>query len=87
MEKRVALQLFGHIRTYETCYPFLKKNLLDLCHVDIFFHTWNESERKTKSWRDTEIESVKITNSAKEKILRLYRPVSYLFDDQVGKFD
>jgi hypothetical protein len=43
---RVALCLAGLPRFYEKGYDYYKKNLLDRYDVDVFFHTWQDTEHK-----------------------------------------
>lgn len=45
---KVALQLFGHLRTFEECAAGLRKNLLDLHDCDVFMHTWDETDFRPK---------------------------------------
>jgi len=39
---KIALCLSGQARSWRESYPFLKKNLLDIHDVDIYYHTWVE---------------------------------------------
>ena len=39
---KVAVQFFGHLRTYVRCAKSIKKHLLDLYDCDVFVHTWTE---------------------------------------------
>jgi len=45
---KIAIQIFGHLRTFEQCAPTLKENLLDR-HPDhdVFLHTWDRIEYET----------------------------------------
>jgi len=38
---KIALCISGQPRSYEIGHQFIKKNLLELYNVDVFFHTWN----------------------------------------------
>jgi hypothetical protein len=45
---RVAVQIFGHLRTFERCAPSLKEHLLDRYpEHDVFLHTWDRLESET----------------------------------------
>lgn len=48
---KIAVLLFGHLRTFEYCAPFLKKNILDKYDCDVFMHTWDEMDSKTLTWK------------------------------------
>jgi hypothetical protein len=53
---RIAIQLFGHLRTYKrTCENFNENivgaNASDAdCDIDVFMHTWDELEARTSTW-------------------------------------
>jgi hypothetical protein len=49
MTKRIAIQLFGHLRSFQRTCRSLEKyvilpNKKNGCQVDIFIHTWDELE-------------------------------------------
>ena len=49
MTKRIAIQLFGHLRTFEYTFESFKKHILEPnknCgyEIDIFAHSWEEVE-------------------------------------------
>lgn len=51
-QKHIAIQLFGHLRTYEKLAPYFIKNVvnenaLDGYKIDIFIHTWDELDHNT----------------------------------------
>lgn len=47
---KVAVCLFGHLRTYKKCAPFLHKNLLSLYDCSLFMHTWTALDHNTQTW-------------------------------------
>lgn len=66
---KVAIQMFGHMRTYLQCYEALRKNLLNYYDCDIFIHTWDEIEHKTQTWHnDKMMDDQKITEKDIEQI-------------------
>ncbi|WP_353477245.1 hypothetical protein [Campylobacter jejuni] len=87
MKKRLAIQLYGHVRTFEyTSKNFFKNivnpNLKDGYEVDIFFYTWNEFNRKTKSWHDHDISfptmnNKKLSQNDIATLLKIYNPKLY----------
>ncbi len=87
MKKRLAIQLYGHVRTFEyTSKNFFKNivnpNLKDGYKVDIFFYTWNEFNRKTKSWHDHDISfptmnNKKLSQNDITTLLKIYNPKLY----------
>ena len=45
---KVAIQIFGHLRTFERCAQSLNANLLDQYpDHDVFLHTWDRLESET----------------------------------------
>ena len=46
---KIGICFFGHLRTYEQCAPFLRRNLLDRYDCDLFMHTWTTFDNHTKS--------------------------------------
>lgn len=45
---KIAVCLFGHLRTWESCFPSLKKFLLDRYDCDVFMHTWDKIDNSVK---------------------------------------
>ena len=43
---KIAVQLFGHFRTFEKCAQALKENLLDRYDCDVFIHTWGSNRAR-----------------------------------------
>ena len=79
--KRLAIQLFGHIRTYNYTYQSLFENIIlpnknDGYVIDIFIHTWDELETSENTWHseNSSIAGVKIDNEIKNDILSKYNP-------------
>jgi len=74
---KLAVHLYGHLRTYNECFPALKKLLLDKYQCDVFIHTWDTLDHSTKAWhqlnegRDT---VYLCPEKIKEEITRTYNP-------------
>jgi len=86
--KRLAIQLFGHMRTFAVTFPYFYKNLLQICEedayiIDIFIHTWNQLDHNTANHRGCENQTIQSLDSAiEEKIKQLYRPKAILIEPQ-----
>jgi len=76
---KVALLIYGHLRTYRQCFSSLKRNLLDRYSPDIFIHTWDENEAATKTWHNNSMTREKIDI---EHMIKLYKPISYKIGHQ-----
>lgn len=50
----IAVCLYGHMRTFEFCAPFLHKNLLRYSNYDLFIHSWTKLNHNTQTWHDGE---------------------------------
>ena len=71
---KIALQLFGHLRSYEKVLPYLKSHLTDRHDYDVFIHTWSEEEHHDASWhKDSNSEQPTLTTN-EDKLRELYRP-------------
>ena len=71
---RIAVLLFGHLRTYEYCAPFFKTNLLDKFKCDLFMHTWDEYDSHTLVFQTRERIQGKIPRAKISEIMNLYKP-------------
>jgi len=67
---KVAVQLFGHMRTYRKCHKALRKHLLSKYDCDIFIHTWDMYNHNTKTWHTNFRNVNKKVNQ--EKIMKLF---------------
>lgn len=62
---RIAVQFFGHLRTFEKCFPSLRRYLLNHYDCDIFMHTWDTYNHNTKTWHNNSRGKNKPVNKAK----------------------
>jgi hypothetical protein len=47
---KIAVCFFGHLRSYQKCAPFLRRNLLKYYDCDLFMHTWSKLDHDTQTW-------------------------------------
>jgi hypothetical protein len=81
---KIAVQVFGHMRTFEKCAPSLKKYFLQYYDCDIFIHTWSTLDHKTKTWHKRKTSGHSIERSQFEnKIQSLYNTTKTKIEDQV----
>lgn len=73
---KIAVQIYGHLRTYKKCAPYLKRHLLDIYDCDVFMHTWDRLEHTTKSWYADEIrgDPLAVDDATVGDIRALYAP-------------
>lgn len=74
---RIAVQFFGHLRTFKKCLPALKKYLLNYYDCDIFMHTWDVYNHNTKTWHNNFRGATKAVD--KDKIKKLLK----ITDEQI----
>lgn len=79
---KIAVQLYGHLRTFEKCARSLQKNLLELYDADVFIHTWSETEAATQTWHNEKCRIKSVDSTIKEKIEKLYHPVRMEIETQ-----
>ena len=82
---KIALQIFGHLRTFEECAPKLKEFVIDIYQPDIFIHSWDRLDHSTKTWYRDEKNSdknIEINSEIINKVKELYNPKSILIESQ-----
>lgn len=47
---KIAVQFFGHLRTFMDCYNSINENLLNRYDADVFIYTWDSLDHNTKTW-------------------------------------
>lgn len=82
---KIAVQLFGHLRTYKECYEDFKKNLLDKYDCDVFMHTWDTTNHSTKTWHENTMENIKLTPELINEIKNLYMLKDMIIEHQESK--
>lgn len=89
--KRIAIQLFGHLRTFEYTFESFKKclleeNMLDKYQVDIFIHTWDELDHSTINYRNLDGKSLTnklLTDELISLVNKLYQPKKIAIESQL----
>jgi len=81
---KVAVQLYGHLRTYKKCFSSLKRHLLDKHDCDIFVHTWDTVDHNTPTWHKYCSENA-IKKIEEKEIISLYHPKLLKIETQLPK--
>jgi hypothetical protein len=72
---RVAVQIFGHLRTFEQCAASLSQNLLDRYpDHDVFLHTWDRLESETVTHHERFCMPTPLDEQTIATLNRLYHP-------------
>ncbi|WP_086304117.1 hypothetical protein [Campylobacter devanensis] len=87
IQKRLAIQFFGHTRTYKKTYESFFKNIVepnlkDGWQIDIFIHTWDMSSSSDRSWHNGKdlFDINPLNQNDIEDIKRIYSPKSFLVE-------
>ena len=91
MEKHLAIQLSGHLRTFDKTYESFYKNVIlpneeKGYEIDVFVHTWDELEYRTPQWHSKGCEWVrgkKLNKDEIRKFLEKYEPKKYEITPQL----
>ncbi len=80
---KIAVLLFGHLRDFEKCADSLNKNLLSQYDCDVFIHTWDETDHKSKTWHgDNRFEIKKVDEAVIEQVKNYYNPKALTIEHQ-----
>ena len=82
---KIAIQFFGHLRTFEKCAPSVKKHLLTKFDCDVFMHTWSETEHSTQTWHNSKSRIDTVNEKMLKKIDEAYLPKMCVIEKQVLK--
>ena len=93
MNKKIAIQLFGHLRTFKDTFLNFKKYLIDANKVlgydfDIFIHTWNVKKKKKGEvgrfgmLDNSNIMGKLVSEDDKKFIIEKYNPIKLKIEEQ-----
>ena len=86
-QKRLAIQCFGHTRTYKKTYDsffkyIVEPNQQDGWEIDIFIHTWDMSSGSSGSWHEGQdlFDIHPLGQSDIDDIKKIYNPKAILIE-------
>ncbi|WP_096013851.1 alpha-2,3-sialyltransferase [Campylobacter lanienae] len=86
-QKRLAIQFFGHTRTYKKTYEsffkyIVEPNQQDGWEIDIFIHTWDMSSSSDRSWHNGRdlFDINPLNQNDIDDIKRVYKPKKLLVE-------
>ncbi len=83
---KIAVQLFGHLRTYKQCYQSLFQNLLNHYDCDVFIHTWETMDHNTQTWHTYRAcETGQSAEKLRREITQIYQPKAVEIEKQIVK--
>lgn len=82
---KLAVQFFGHLRTFKKCAKSVRKHLLSKYDCDVFIHTWSTLDHRTQTWHCNSIKrNSPIDSFTIKELQRLYAPKKILVEDQIN---
>lgn len=83
---KIAVQIFGHLRTYKQCYKALHRNLLSQYNCDVFMHTWDTLDHNTQTWHHHRVKESGLTSGElRKQIKQDYNPKGLIIEKQMVK--
>lgn len=79
---KVAVQFFGHLRTFDKCANSVVRHLLSHYDCDVFMHTWSKTDHTTKTWYQNERQIRSITEKEIETLKKIYHLKSIIVEEQ-----
>lgn len=79
---KIAIQLFGHMRTFKQCHRALVQNLLKQYDCDIFIHTWDTLDHNTKTWHTFRMGFDMTPEQLRRAVINVFHPVAMQMETQ-----
>lgn len=79
---KVAIQLYGHLRTFELCYKKLHEYLIYPYQCDVFIHTWDGLDHTTQTWHRFRMTGGYTPEEIREKVEDCYHPQKHIVERQ-----
>lgn len=83
-DSKVAVLLYGHLRTYKHCAPSLMNNICLPLDADVFLHSWRELDSNTAAWYPEEWKVTAEDGDFNASIEDAYQPISYQIDEPIN---
>lgn len=79
---KIAVQFFGHLRTFRKCAPSVRKYLLDRYDCDVFMHTWSVTEHSTVTWHNDKCDILNVDDKLIVELKSIYSLKSIIVEEQ-----
>jgi hypothetical protein len=82
---KIAIQLYGNLRTFQICAPSLNRMIRNYNESDLFIHTWKELEHNTKSSNDHRsitLQKTDINEDTLKKAIEILSPIKIRYEKQ-----
>lgn len=91
MEKtiKIAVVVFGHLRTFRKCLDSVRNNLLSQYDCDVYMHTWDKTEACTPATYSEQLKSpcLSVTDDDLNFIKETINPIDITIDKQINSKD
>ena len=91
MTKRIAIELYGLTRTYKAAFDsffvnVIQANYQDDYIIDVFMHTWNETDSSDVTWHNQngETRGQQLNNTYYDDLINKYHPKGILVDEPIN---
>ncbi|ENM5889572.1 hypothetical protein FXE63_13660 [Vibrio mimicus] len=78
---KIALQFFGHLRSYRKTLPYQIAHIISEYNCDIFIHTWETEEHNDPTWHKSALENESISITSRQDLIECYHPVALEIED------
>lgn len=82
---RIAIQLFGNLRTADRCIPVLTERFGKHAHIDYFVHTWTRRDHSSPTWHSKEHHLEAEDFDAEALIRKLLPGACYQVDEPLSR--
>lgn len=80
---RVAVGLFGHLRSHQATVAALRENIVDCYNADVFLHAWSTLDAQSTTWWCSERPSSATLSVQADDVKKLYNPTRMIIEDQL----
>ncbi|MBF4434719.1 hypothetical protein ERJ77_09365 [Vibrio anguillarum] len=78
---KIALQFFGHLRSYRETYPYQVAHILSKYDCDVFIHTWETEEHDDPSWHKASSGKNDVALTNRDHLIECYQPIALEIED------
>lgn len=84
---KIAVQFYGHVRTFELCAGSIAFYLLNRYDCDVFMHTWSQTEHETQTWHKEKSKILQVGDETAQRLKSLYQLKSLEIEKQPSLAD
>ena len=85
LDYKIAIILYGHLRTFSRCAPSLRKHIRNPLKADLFLHTWNEFDSTTPAWYSENWKVHNDNTNISACVEKAYNPTGFQIDTPITR--